>query len=178
MILSHPLQTWRDWALVHQPLRRPSRIISGGQTGADRGGLDAAIELGIEHAGWCPRDRTAEDGEVPMHYQLREHVLTGYPARTEQNVIDSDASLIFTVGPMTRGSGLTLRFCFKHKRDVKHLDIRELTDEEAALEIRLWLLDCASYTKPVRTLNVAGSRESRSPGIQLRVQSILLLALS
>jgi hypothetical protein len=28
-----------------------AKIVSGGQTGADRGGLDAAIDLGIPHGG-------------------------------------------------------------------------------------------------------------------------------
>jgi len=48
------------------------RIISGGQTGADRGGLDAAIALGLRHGGWCPKDRAAEDGVVPARYEVRE----------------------------------------------------------------------------------------------------------
>ena len=33
-----------------------TRIISGGQTGADRAGLAAAYELGIETGGHCPGD--------------------------------------------------------------------------------------------------------------------------
>ena len=174
-----PIQPWLAWAADYSnDLRRPSMIMSGGQTGADRGALEAAIDLKIDHGGWCPRGGTAEDGEVPLRYKLREHTLSGYPGRTEQNVIDSDATLIFTSGPITRGSQLTLGLCFRHQRDVKHIDIRELTDEEAALQVRLWLLDCDSYSAQVRKLNVAGSRESRAPGIEQRVRSILLLALS
>lgn len=48
------------------------RIVSGGQTGVDRAALDAAIALGIEHGGWCPQGRIAEDGVIPADYQLRE----------------------------------------------------------------------------------------------------------
>lgn len=48
-----------------------AKIVSGGQTGADRGGLDAAIELGIRHGGWCPKGRKAEDGAIPATYQSR-----------------------------------------------------------------------------------------------------------
>jgi hypothetical protein len=48
------------------------KIVSGGQTGVDRGALDAAIVLGIEHGGWCPRGRRAEDGIIPARYEQRE----------------------------------------------------------------------------------------------------------
>lgn len=56
------------------------KIISGGQTGADRGGLDAAIALGIPHGGWCPKGRRAEDGKVPKRYRLRETSGANYQA--------------------------------------------------------------------------------------------------
>ncbi|HLZ07124.1 MAG TPA: putative molybdenum carrier protein, partial [Chloroflexota bacterium] len=48
------------------------KVISGGQTGADRGGLEAAIELGIPHGGFCPKGRKSEDGPIPEKYQLEE----------------------------------------------------------------------------------------------------------
>ena len=41
------------------------KIISGAQTGADRGGLDAALERGFPIGGWVPRGRKAEDGTIP-----------------------------------------------------------------------------------------------------------------
>ena len=55
------------------------RIISGGQTGVDRGALDAAIAWGVEHGGWCPKGRLAEDGRIPARYQLRETDSSDYP---------------------------------------------------------------------------------------------------
>jgi len=70
------------------------KIISGGQTGVDRGALDAAIGLGIPHGGWCPRGRLAEDGPIPARYVLSETDSPEYWLRTEQNVSDSDATLI------------------------------------------------------------------------------------
>ena len=45
-----------------------TKIVSGGQSGADQGGLDAAIELGIPHGGWCPKGRKSEDGVIPDKY--------------------------------------------------------------------------------------------------------------
>ena len=76
------------------------KIISGGQTGVDRAALDAALELGIEVGGWCPKGRLAEDGTVPDKYPLKEMDTNAYPARTEQNVIDSDGTLIIFWGKM------------------------------------------------------------------------------
>ena len=40
------------------------KVISGGQTGADRAGLDAAIEMKIPYGGWLPKGRKAKDGGV------------------------------------------------------------------------------------------------------------------
>ena len=67
-----------------------SKIISGGQTGADRGGLDAAIELEIPYGGWCPKGRLSEDGVIPNKYKLNEMPSKDYLKRTEQNVIDAE----------------------------------------------------------------------------------------
>jgi predicted Rossmann-fold nucleotide-binding protein len=61
------------------------KIISGGQTGTDRAGLDAAMEAGIPVGGYCPKGRPAEDGTVPDKYPLIELTKGGYPARTEPN---------------------------------------------------------------------------------------------
>lgn len=37
------------------------KIISGGQTGADRAALDAAIKMGVNHGGWIPKGRKTEE---------------------------------------------------------------------------------------------------------------------
>ena len=46
------------------------KIVSGGQTGADRAALDFAKEHGIPHGGWCPKGRLAEDGPIDVRYQF------------------------------------------------------------------------------------------------------------
>ena len=48
------------------------KIISGGQTGADRAALDVAIKLGIPHGGWIPKGRKTEDGTLPQKYKLQQ----------------------------------------------------------------------------------------------------------
>ncbi len=136
---------------------RPKRIVSGGQTGVDRAALDVAIELGIPHGGWCPKGRRAEDGPIPARYQLAETDSPHYAARTEQNVVDSDATLILCRGQPTGGTELTWRLAQRHGKPHQVVDLLKPIDWPA---IRRWL---AKHGRG--TLNVAGPRESQSPGI-------------
>jgi hypothetical protein len=79
------------------------KITSGGQTGADRAGLDWAIKNGIDHGGWCPKGRKAEDGTIQGQYQLQEASSGNYLQRTEWNVRDSDGTVIFSIGEELTG---------------------------------------------------------------------------
>src|ERR1035441_1998769 len=91
------------------------QIVSGGQTGADRAALDWAIANGIPHSGWCPKWRKAEDGRIADDYRLKETTSADYPERTEKNVRDSDATVIFTTSPkLRRGSHLTVKLAQQH----------------------------------------------------------------
>src|SRR5262249_57051294 len=84
------------------------KIISGGQTGADRAGLDFAIEAGLEHGGYVPKGRKAEDGRIDDRYQLVELLSSSYVARTKRKVEESDGTVIFSLKKeLTRRSGLT-----------------------------------------------------------------------
>lgn len=147
----------------------PSKIVSGGQTGVDRGALDAAIQLGILHGGWCPANRKAEDGAIPDRYLLQENGVSAYPARTRQNVADSDATLILHSGPIGGGTRLTARMCKQARKPFLMLSVLERTFDQ---QVRAWLEDI----RPA-TLNVAGSRESSSPGIQRQTQQQLIQCL-
>jgi len=135
----------------------PTRIISGGQTGVDRAALDVAIERGIEHGGWCPAGRRAEDGPINPRYQLQETGSDEYYVRTEQNVIDSDATLIFYRGELTGGTKLTFEFVRQHDRPHLLVNLERPMPTE---DVRKWL-----DGQQVKTLNIAGPRESSSPGI-------------
>jgi len=133
------------------------RIVSGGQTGVDRAALDAAIRHGIPHGGWCPRGRLSEDGTVPAQYTLRETDSWDYAERTEKNVIDSDGTLILNTGKFDGGTRLTRDFAEEHHRPYLVVDLEDEPDREAIVE---WL-----RSRGIRTLNVAGPRESKRPGI-------------
>jgi hypothetical protein len=134
----------------------PRRVVSGGQTGVDRGALDAAIALGIEHGGWCPRGRLAEDGLIPAKYRLTETESPDYPVRTERNVLDSDGTLILYRDRMMGGTELTLRLARRHGKPCLTVSL----DEDTEGEVRRWMAD-----QQIEILNVAGPRESSAPGI-------------
>ncbi len=148
------------------------KIVSGGQTGVDRAALDAAIELGIPHGGWCPQGRKAEDGSIPEQYQLSEATSADYAFRTEQNVIDSDGTLILYFGSMTGGTRLTWKMTKKHDRPCLTVDLR-LEDFDAMIDgTRGWIRHCG-----IGVLNVAGPRETSIPGIGVMAREFLTLVL-
>jgi len=96
------------------------KIISGGQTGADRAGLVWAIKHGIPHGGWCPKGRRAEDGTI--QYQLKAPPSSNYLQGTEWNVRDSDGTVIFSVRKGLAGNSFeTLEFAIKHRQPYLHL---------------------------------------------------------
>ena len=148
------------------------KVVSGGQTGADQGALDAALELGHPCGGWCPKGRKSEAGPIPDMYPVVEYASSEYAARTEANVVDSDGTLIFTYGQPTGGTGLTVDLAIRHEKPfyVFDLDYDPLNRDPGF--IWEWGLDSDVYV-----LNVAGSRESKDPGTQVLVEAIMLKVL-
>lgn len=135
------------------------KIVSGGQTGADRAALDWAISRGMPHEGWCPAGRKAEDGAIPGEYSLRETSSGSYLVRTRWNVRDSDATVIFTIGAkLTGGSLATQRFARGLGKPCLHLS-RAMPEEPVEV-----LADFLQEND-VRVLNVAGPRASNEPDV-------------
>ena len=93
------------------------KIVSGGQTGADRAALDWALAHPVECGGWCPKGRKAEDGPIDPKYPLKETPSAAYIQRTEWNVRDSDAAVLFSIEPTLTGSSLkTMDLARKHRK--------------------------------------------------------------
>lgn len=134
------------------------KIVSGGQTGADRAGLDVAMKVGLPVGGYCPKGRLAEDGTVPEHYPLVEMTKGGYSARTERNVIESDGTLILNIGKLSGGTRLTVECARKHNKP--HLVIQLDAAKPKVSTLAEWIDE-----NNIRVLNVAGPRESKSPGV-------------
>jgi len=150
------------------------KIISGGQTGADRAALDVAVELGLASGGWIPRGRRAEDGTVPRRYEsLVEAESESYDHRTELNVRDSDATVVFSFGPPTGGSALTAKRTRSLGKSLLTLDLERSNTDGAVALLRSWL----AATRP-RVLNVAGPRSSQEPRIAEATAMILRRAIS
>lgn len=150
------------------PTWRPDAVISGGQTGADRGGLDAGIAAELKIGGWVPKGRRAEDGVVPELYPMTEHADRGYMPRTRANIQAADGTIIFCEAPTTGGSRFTESECVIQGKPHMVADLK-LKDEVLVWSIREWL----NIHTP-RVVNVAGNRESRYAGIQARVKQILV----
>jgi hypothetical protein len=147
-----------------------TKIISGGQTGADRATLDSAIKHEIPHGGWIPKGRLAEDGPLPAKYKLKEMPTSSYPAQTEQNVIDSDGTLIISHGKLGGGSDLTKKLAIKHGRPWLHIDLNQKDHTDAAAKIKEWIVQ-----EEIEVINVAGPRASKDPHIYNKVMEILEL---
>ncbi len=162
------------WVLLHSnqlfkqaPLREHvndeytmlKKIVSGGQTGADRAALDATIEHNFPLGGFCPKDRMAEDGRIDQKYPLTE-IAGGYKQRTKKNAEDSDGTVIFNQSALEGGTKLTVSLCAKLNNPYKLIDIDLVSTQLAAEEIMAF-----ANENNIEVLNVAGPRLSKCPAM-------------
>ena len=131
----------------------------------DRAALDVALELGLPCGGWCPKGRLAEDGILPARYPLTETPSDSYAQRTAWNVRDSDVTLILTRGAPIGGTAQTVDDAVQLKKSYLVVDLAQSTDPSP---VREWLAQ-----QRIRVLNVAGPRESKSPGIYREASQFL-----
>jgi hypothetical protein len=141
------------------------KVVSGGQTGVDRGALDAARGCGVTCGGWCPRGRRSEDGRIPACYPLTETGSADYRERTERNVLDSDGTLIVARGSLSGGTALT---CSLARRAGRPCLVVDLDAPPPMAQLLRWVQDGR-----IRILNVAGPRESQHPGIQAQACALV-----
>lgn len=153
------------------------KIVSGGQTGVDQAGLEAAVELGLDFGGWAPHGWIAENGMVPAPYRgrMKEHPDCGsrgrnYRTRTLANIRDSQATLILVERlPLEGGTKLTNDFAASIGRSHRVVNIAL---DSAKADAEKWLDEILSGARAL-VLNIAGPRESKAPGIQVRARAFL-----
>lgn len=155
---------------------RVAKIISGGQSGVDRAALDFAIANSMPYEGWCPRGGRAEDygsppGLLTDYAQLRETPSADPAQRTAWNVRDGDASLIVAVGgSVSKGTQLTEAIA---RRLSKPVIVIDAADKKAPGLLAAWLERLGDAV----VLNVAGPRESESPGVYSKTLRLLASVL-
>ena len=123
----------------------------------------------VECGGRCPKGRKAEDGPIDPKYPLKETPSAAYVQRTERNVRDSGATVLFSIErTLTGGSKKTMDFANKHHKPWLHLCAGNKTAADA---LRVFV-----EKHGVKVLNVAGPRASKEPGVGEFVMRILQLA--
>jgi len=136
------------------------KIISGGQTGVDQAALTISMKLNIPHGGWCPKGRLSESGTIPMQYKLTETLSSDYSVRTKLNIQDSDGTLILLQSNIEKifdGTILTAQYAQETKKQYLLINLAETLE---ITEFTQWVIE-----NKIKILNIAGPRESQSPGI-------------
>lgn len=150
------------------------RIRSGGQSGVDRGALLGALDTNVDYTGWVPKGGLCEDTthllEVFPH--LRETESADYRQRTELNVRDAQATIVVTPSgtPTTPGSRLTVECCQRLNRPYRVVTPVQLSKTLCDL---VW----GWKNMPLIDVNIAGTRESKAPGIQNQVRLAIIDAI-
>jgi hypothetical protein len=128
-----------------------TKIVSGGQTGVDRGTLDVALAVGFSCGGWCPKDRNAEDGPIPDRYPMTLLQGGGYRQRTVKNVLDSDGTAILFSESIKGGTLFTHDVCRRELKPYIMLDATRISESGAAAAIVRFVEE-----HEIQVLNVAG----------------------
>lgn len=142
-----------------------NKIISGGQSGVDRSALDFSIKYNIPHGGYCPKNRWAEDGPIPNIYNLTETKGESPETRTYENVLSSDGTLLIYKDIRDEGSMKTIVFCKQNNKAILEIKLLRAFDKE---QFVLWI-----KLNQIKVLNIAGPRESNSPGIYKETTPLL-----
>lgn len=144
------------------------KIISGGQTGAERAALDAAIQFNISHCGWIPKGRVTEAGRLPNKYKLTEMAAGSYTKSREQNVIDSGGTLIISHGDLSAESKFIHEKVLEYNKQCLHIDLEKINAFQAAHVVKKWVSDYS-----IEILNVTGPNISEDKYIYQATMRLL-----
>lgn len=145
------------------------KIISGGQTGADQGGLRAGKALGLQTGGYAPKGfRTLIGPDTRLRsYGLKETESSDYPPRTKKNVQSSDGTIRFARNFNSYGEICTLKAIMQSGKPFMDVDLRKMPNVS---KVRNWLIK-----NKIRILNIAGNADSPgSKAISDQVKAYLI----
>jgi hypothetical protein len=191
--------TKKEHKFLQHPIMSLKKIISGGQTGADRAALEAAYLYNLETGGWTPPRFMTSAGS---DYSLRDvfnlkaidyssSLILAYIHRSQLNVDESDATVVFKIYD-SPGTDKTIGYCRTARwtnppsnvirpyrpvliisHSVKREDVTIETWKRDAQRLKTFIVD-----NNVKVLNVAGHRNtSEDPTWQQRVLQFLAYAL-
>ena len=116
-----------------------SKIISGGRTGVELAGLDVAVKLGIAHGGWASRGMRNDQGPLAAQYGLQEVSALGFRYAMEQNILNSDGTLLVTRDRQTVETRYAVETALSHQRQLLHVDLTQYASFEAASLTSSWI---------------------------------------
>jgi hypothetical protein len=135
------------------------KIVSGGQTGVDRAALDVALKHHIRCGGWCPEDRSDEDGKIPDRYPVTALKKGGPHERTSRNVQDSDGTIVIYFHELSGGTAYTAGCCIEQQQPYRLIDAAKYSPEDAVPLMAAFMRDY-----DIEILNFAGPRQSEWAG--------------
>jgi hypothetical protein len=136
-----------------------SKIVSSGRTGVELAGLDVAAKLGISHGGWAPRGMRNEQGPLPAQYGLQEVLSMGFKHAMEQNIMNSDGTLLITRGRKTVETRYAVETALRHQRQLLHVDLSQHSAFEAASLTSSWV--CLQNIKVVFVTGPSAAYDAR-----------------
>ncbi|HUT42757.1 MAG TPA: putative molybdenum carrier protein [Desulfobacterales bacterium] len=149
------------------------KIISGGQTEADRAALDIAMKLRIPHGGWIPKGRMAEAGPLPEHYKLQEMETEKYSECIKQNVMDSTGTLIISYGSLTGDLDHARKSALRYGRQMLGIDFNHVDDAKAASLLNDWI-----QLYRIDVLHVIGPSAEVNPYVRNQTENMIEGALT
>ena len=144
------------------------KIISGGNPGAERAALDAALKLDIPHSGWTYKGRKTEEGPLPGHYNVQEAIDKDFSNRIKKNVLDAAGTIIFCFGKPTLGLKLVEELSFTYRRPCLNVDLNESPLNIAATIIRVWMAK-----NEVQVIYFTGQKPTRGSDIYTEVMGVI-----
>ena len=115
------------------------KIISGGQPGVEIAALDAAIRLNIPHAGWCYQGRKIDGGILDKQYNVKEIDNPSYFQRLENNIVDSEGTVVLSYGQLVMGSKAARDISGKYNKPYLNVDLSKQALNHAIASIRSWM---------------------------------------